>query len=224
MNRNTGFQFGRSGLSSSATGNNQKTGVFDSIWDYSIRLAASISLLCFLPIFAVLWVYFKCTDPGPMFFKQSRPGYKGESFTIYKVRTMRLGAEKKTALVTQNGSSEVTKIGRILRKLKIDEAPQLLNIIRGDMAIVGPRPIPEKLDAELKKHIPGFETRYTVKPGLTSIGQICVNENALGDALVKDWSLRFEGELHYIRHKSVGYDLVLIGMTAAYVFKKLLSR
>ena len=86
-----------------------------------------------------------------MFFKQSRPGYREESFTIYKVRTMRLGAEKSTALGTQNNSTEVTRIGRILRKLKIDEAPQLLNIIRGDMAIEDPRSIPEKLDAELKK-------------------------------------------------------------------------
>jgi lipopolysaccharide/colanic/teichoic acid biosynthesis glycosyltransferase len=223
MNRNTGSQFGHADVSR-PTANSQQTGALDIIWDYSIRLAACIALFCFLPLFAVIWVYFKCTDPGPMFFKQSRPGYGGESFTIYKVRTMRLGAEKSTALGTKNNSTEVTRIGRILRKLKIDEAPQLLNIIRGDMAIVGPRPIPEKLDAELKKHIPGFETRYTVKPGLTSIGQICVNENALGDALVKDWRLRFEGELHYIRHKSVMYDLVLIAMTATYVIKKLATR
>jgi lipopolysaccharide/colanic/teichoic acid biosynthesis glycosyltransferase len=224
MNRNTGFQFGHDHVQVSSNNPRSREGITGLAWDYSIRLAASLALLGFLPIFAVIWIYFKCADPGPMLFKQSRPGYQGKSFLIYKIRTMRIGAEKNTALGTQSNSSEVTKVGRILRTLKIDEAPQLLNIIRGDMAIVGPRPIPEKLDAELKKHIPGFETRYTVKPGLTSIGQICVNDNALGDALVKDWRLRFEGELHYIRNKSVRYDLVLIGMTAAFVFKKLLSR
>ncbi len=223
MNRNTGFQLGYPELRLPQVDSKQ-AGIADFIWDYSMRLAASICLLCFLPIFAVIWVCFKCGDPGPMFFKQSRPGYKGQSFTIYKVRTMRLGAEKKTALGTQNTSPEVTTLGRILRKLKIDEAPQLLNIIRGDMAIVGPRPIPEALDAALKTHIAGFATRYTVKPGLTSIGQICVNENALGDAMVTDWRLRFEGELHYIRNKSISYDLVLVGMTACYVFKKTLTR
>ena len=224
MNRNTGFQFGHPRIDLPRTDTRQKPGPINTAWDYFIRLGASLCLLCFLPIFAVIWIYFKCTDTGPFFFKQSRPGYQGKSFTIYKVRTMRLGAEKKTALGTKNDSPEVTTIGRILRKLKIDEAPQLLNIIRGDMAIVGPRPIPEKLNAELKQHIPDFDTRYSVKPGLTSIGQICVNENALGDAMVKDWRLRFEGEQHYIRHKSVSYDLILIGMTAAYVLKKLLTR
>ena len=223
MNRNTGFQFGAPKIELPLRSHRQPR-TTERIWDGCIRCAAALCLLCFAPIFALIWIYFKCTDPGPMFFKQARPGYGGQPFTIYKLRTMRLGAEKKTALGTQNNSPEVTTIGRILRKLKIDEAPQLLNIIRGDMAIVGPRPIPIQLDEELKKHIPGFETRYTVKPGLTSIGQICVNENALGDALVTDWRLRFEGELHYIRHKSVRYDLILIGMTSLYVVKKLLSR
>lgn len=89
------------------------------------------------------------------------------------------------------------------------------------MSIAGPRPIPEKLNKELKKHIPEFEIRYSVKPGLTNISQICINENALDEQLIKDWKLRFEGELHYIRNKSVTYDILLIFMTIMYVFKKL---
>jgi putative colanic acid biosynthesis UDP-glucose lipid carrier transferase len=223
MNRNTGFQLGFPELKRSMA-SRKAPSYLELLWDFSARIIASIFLLCFLPIFGLIWLCFKCSGPGPMFFKQTRYGYKGTPFTIYKIRTMQIGAEKNTTLGTQNNSPEVTKLGRILRKMKIDEAPQLINIIRGDMALVGPRPIPTGLDAELRKKITGFHTRYNVKPGLTSIGQICVNENALGDALIKDWKLRFEGELHYIRNKSITYDLVLLSMTALYVLKKLVTR
>ncbi len=221
MNRNTGFQLGYPEQRLPPIKQKSESTTFQFIWDTSMRLAAFVCLLCLLPFFALIWICMQLTDRGPMFFKQSRPGYKGQTFTIFKIRTMRQGAEKSTALGTQNSSSEITTLGKVLRTLKIDEAPQLLNIIKGDMVIVGPRPIPEALDTNLRANIPGFETRYTVKPGLTSIGQICVTDNALGDALIRDWKLRFEGELHYIRNKSVSYDLVMIGMTIAFVFKKL---
>ena len=223
MNKNFGFQLGHPEIHLSGY-HQESSAFFHMCWEYLGRALAAICLACFLPIFGMIWLWMKLFDPGPMFFKQQRPGYQGQQFTIYKIRTMQIGAEKKTALGTQNDAPEVTRLGMILRKLKIDEAPQLLNIVKGDMVIVGPRPIPIPLDAELRKGIPGFSMRYNVKPGLTSVGQICVNDNALGDALIKDWKLRFEGELHYIRNRSVHYDCIMVLMTTAYVIRKTFAR
>jgi lipopolysaccharide/colanic/teichoic acid biosynthesis glycosyltransferase len=114
----------------------------------------------------------------------------------------------------------VTRIGRILRDTKIDELPQLWNVLKGEMELVGPRPIAPGLNRMLCREIPGFNQRYLVKPGLTNVSQVSVLENALGDKAVADWKLRFEGELHYIRNKSVSYDLILILLTVAFVLRK----
>lgn len=223
MNYNRGIAHG---FSRGSTTRSTSSGVAlrYQIWQMSLRAVAAIALIIISPVFAFIWIANRFTSPGPLLFKQARPGLHGQTFEIYKIRTMHIGSESSTALGTTNNSPSVTPMGRILRKLKIDEAPQLFNIVRGDMAIVGPRPIPVALDAELSKSIPFFQQRYNVKPGLTSIGQICINDNALGDQLIADWSLRFEGELHYIRSQSISYDLMMISMTTLYVLRKLLNR
>ena len=92
------------------------------------------------------------------------------------------------------------------------------------MELVGPRPIAPGQNRMLSAEIPGFNQRYLVKPGLTNVGQVSVLENALGDKTVADWKLRFEGELHYIRNKSVSYDLILIVLTVAFVLRKAARR
>lgn len=135
---------------------------------------------------------------------------------------MKRGSESASSLGVNNTSFHVTRIGRILRTLKIDEFPQLWNIAKGEMSVVGPRPIPLTLDQKLSEEIPCFHKRYDVKPGLTSIGQICINDNLLGDELISDWRIRFEGELHYIRNRGIRYDLLMILMTALFVIRKFL--
>jgi lipopolysaccharide/colanic/teichoic acid biosynthesis glycosyltransferase len=190
-------------------------------WLLVQRIIAGASLLVLSPLFLLMWVLVRATSRGPFLFSQGRPGMNDEPFLIYKVRTMRPGSERKTALGVVNTDPRVTFIGRILRVLKLDELPQLWNIVRGEMAIVGPRPIPAALDKELRSRIPGFDLRYRVPPGLTSIGQVCVNDNGLGEALVEDWETRFAGELHYLRNRSTSYDVVMILLTAWYVLGKL---
>lgn len=221
MNTNSGFQLGYPIERLQGSGANTHSTY--RIWQGSMRLIAGIALLCMAPVFFAVWIVNLFGDRGPLFFKQTRPGLKGEPFEIFKLRTMRVGSEKQTELGTRNDNPQITRLGRTLRKLKIDEAPQLLNIVKGDMTIVGPRPIPCALDKELSKHIYGFHARYDTLPGLTSIGQICINDNALDDKLVADWKLRFEGELHYIRNQSISYDLLMVAMTTYYVIKKLLQ-
>jgi lipopolysaccharide/colanic/teichoic acid biosynthesis glycosyltransferase len=223
MVRNTGFQLGfpECVVPPSSNGINSRA---MNAWRWAQVGIASLAVLLLSPVFLVMWILVRATSPGPFLFTQTRPGKNGVPFKIYKVRTMRAGAEKKTALGVTNTNPQVTAIGRILRTLKLDELPQLWNVARGEMALVGPRPIPAALDNELREKIPGFELRYSVRPGLTSIGQICVNDNAVGEQLVADWSLRFEGELHYLRNRCVRYDLLMLFMTALYVARKFLKR
>eukprot|EP00752_Nemacystus_decipiens_P013695 g12148.t1 len=157
---------------------------------------------------------------GPFLFKQERAGLGGKPFKIYKVRTMTMGSEEKTRMGTQLTSSHITRIGKVLRVLKLDELPQLVNIALGEMEIVGPRPIPAALDEHLCQAIPGFALRYQVRPGLTNLGQVCIVDNALDEKLVEDWRMRFESDLHYLGRKSTTYDLIMIGLTVLYLFTR----
>ena len=92
------------------------------------------------------------------------------------------------------------------------------------MRFVGPRPIPKSLDAALRAEIPGFEQRYEVKPGLTSLAQVCISDNSLGDRMIPDWSQRFEAERRYIRNKSIAYDIAVVFLTGLYVLRKAVKR
>ena len=145
----------------------------------------------------------------------------GEPFELLKIRTMRVGTEKSTALGVQQTSSAITPIGRLLRELKLDELPQLWNIVRGDMELVGPRPIPVALYEELRQKISNFELRNTVKPGLSNVSQVSILDNKLDDQLIADWSRRLEGELHYISNKCFAYDVLVVVMTLLFMLKKI---
>jgi lipopolysaccharide/colanic/teichoic acid biosynthesis glycosyltransferase len=186
------------------------------------RLVAAVLLVLLAPLAAVLWVVVRLDSPGPMIFRQRRIGYLGRPFTVYKIRTMASGSERATALGTRVDGAYVTRVGRILRKSKIDELPQLWNVARGEMAFVGPRPIPIPLYEEMAARIPDFPLRNRVPPGLTNLSQISLADNKLGDELVDDWRLRLEGELHYIAHKNVWYDLTILLMTALFVLRRVL--
>ena len=184
------------------------------------RLIAALMLTMMIPILVFLMVLVKLSSHGPFIFKQTRPGYHQELFTALKIRTMSHGSEHATKLGVTNSDPRITRVGKILRMTKLDEIPQLWNIVRGDMCFVGPRPIPIALDSRLRDEIPGFEARYAVPPGLTSLAQVCVHENGLEDRLVSDWRERFEAEQHYIRMRCVWYDLAVIGLTGLYVLRK----
>jgi lipopolysaccharide/colanic/teichoic acid biosynthesis glycosyltransferase len=190
-------------------------------WAFAQRLIGLAGCLALLPIFVLMYLVVRATSRGPFLFAQLRPGHLGKPFRAYKVRTMSVGAEQKTTLGTSRRDKQITRIGRLLRELKLDELPQLWNIARGEMELVGPRPLPLALDEELRKHISNFDLRYRVKPGLTNVSQVVVLDNKLGDRLVEDWKLRFEGELHYIKNKSFAYDLVVLAMTLMFVLRKL---
>jgi putative colanic acid biosynthesis UDP-glucose lipid carrier transferase len=196
--------------------------VTNTLWALAQRVIAFLLLVLALPLMLVLYLPVRLSARAPFFFRQRRPGFLGREFTIWKVTTMRSGSDKvaKYEKGVTLDDPNVTRIGRVLRDTKLDELPQLLNVVRGEMELVGPRPIAPGLNAMLAAAIPGFNQRYLVKPGLTNVSQVSVLENALGDKTVEDWKLRFEGELHYIKNKSVSYDLILIALTSAFVLRK----
>jgi|GEM_PF-1600580 len=195
-----------------------------SRWFTVQRILAGVALGVMIPFFALLYVAVRLTSKGPFIYRQQRPGLGGRIFTAYKIRTMKLGADKDLRRARQVNKSDpmITSIGGLLRDLKLDELPQLFNVVKGEMALVGPRPIAPELQKELAQKIPGFSRRLHVRPGLTSLAQVCIFDNA--DAVVDDWSVRFEGELQYLYHRSWRYDLVIIWLTLLFLFKKLYRR
>ena len=196
----------------------------DRVWGISQRLIAAAMIVILSPVIVLIAVLVRATSRGPAVFRQTRPGFRGRPFTALKFRTMFTGSERATRLGVSNSDPRITPLGRLLRSTKLDELPQLFNIALGHMAWVGPRPIPHALDKELRHHIRGFESRYSVLPGLTSLAQVCVSDNGLDDRLVQDWSMRFEAERRYMRNKSASYDLLVLGLTCAYVIRKVVKK
>ena len=196
------------------------------VWQRLQQCAAAFLLLVVSPLLAVIYALVKADSPGPFLYSQQRPGHRGKIFTAFKVRTMTVGADRNPMLAraVTSQSPEVTRIGRLLRDLKLDELPQLWNILRGDMVFVGPRPIAPALQEHLETSIPGFTARLSVPPGLTSLGQVCIEENESADRVIQDWSVRFEGERHYLENRSITYDLVIIGMTIVFCLRKFIRR
>ena len=136
-------------------------------------LAVLFGVLILSPILLALALAVKLTSKGPIIYKQVRVGRFGRYFTMYKFRTMRADAEKGTGPVwAQTNDSRLTPIGKFLRKTHMDELPQLFNILKGEMSLIGPRPERPKFVKEFKQSIPGYEKRLLVKPGITGLAQV----------------------------------------------------
>ena len=164
--------------------------------------AALSALVVLLPLFLLVAALIKLTSPGPVFFKQSRPGLGRRPFTMWKFRTMVPGAERREAQLRGEGGvffkpkndSRVTPLGRFLRKYSVDELPQFINVLKGEMSLVGPRPV---LWHELERFgRPELLRRFEMKPGLTCIWQVSGRSNTTDEArmrydleYVDDWSL-----------------------------------
>ncbi len=186
------------------------------IFDILVSLAALILLL---PLFLVVIILVKIDSLGPVFFSQKRNGFKGEYFNMYKFRSMVADAEDRfKALEDKNEVSgnmfkikndpRITRVGKVLRKTSIDELPQLLNVLKGDMSIVGPRP---PIGREVQKYDAWHNLRLSVKPGITGLWQIS-GRNDIG----------FEDmcrlDLKYIRERGFLYDLKIILKTIPVLF------
>lgn len=193
------------------------------VWSFTQRGLALVALTAALPLLAVLYVLVRTTSKGPFLFKQERAGLGGRPFSILKIRTMKAGSEQSTALGVARANASITPVGRILRDLKLDELPQLWNVVCGEMEIVGPRPLPMTLHNEMRASIEGFDDRTHVKPGITSISQVCIEDNAVNGKQAADWGRRLRGERHYVRTKCFVYDSLTVALTGLYVSRRVVT-
>jgi len=182
------------------------------VMDVIFGLIGATVLLLIFPFLTVL-IYMD--SPGPIFYSQERSGLKGKIFRIYKFRSMRTNAEHPGhAVWATKDDPRVTRIGRFMRATHLDELPQVLNILRGDMSLIGPRPEREEFGIELEKNIPFYRCRLIVKPGLTGWAQVKYPYGSTdNDALNK-----LQYDLYYIKRQSFMLDIFIILKTVVEVF------
>lgn len=171
--------------------------------DIGVALGIAIVLLPLLPLVALA---IKLDSPGPILYSQQRVGLNGRHFRIYKFRTMRQDAERDGAAWATHGDPRVTRVGRFMRQTRLDELPQVLNLLSGDMALVGPRPERPEFTVTLAEQIPAYDLRHTVKPGLTGWAQVCYRYTSS----VRDTRAKVEYDLYYVKHCSFMMDLKIM--------------
>lgn len=181
-----------------------------------LTLSATAFVLFFIPLFIVVATLIKLDSPGPVLFRQPRRGLNNRTFTVFKFRTMHTASSDLfAAKQTSRNDPRVTRIGKWLRKLSIDELPQLLNVLRGEMSLVGPRPhaLHTKVEGELlDRALADYLIRYQVKPGITGWAQV---NGARGELVTReDLRRRVAYDLEYIQRWSFRFDLKIIFMTA----------
>jgi sugar transferase (PEP-CTERM system associated) len=169
--------------------------------------AAAVGLVVALPVLALVAILVKWLSPGPIFYHQERVGLNGQPFTVHKFRTMRVDAEAGTGPVwAAKNDDRITPLGRFLRRTRLDELPQLWNVLKGDMSLVGPRPERPTFVEHLTETIPFYGQRHVVKPGLTGWAQIRYTYGAS----VEDAVEKLQYDLYYIKNMSLALDLVIL--------------
>jgi len=189
------------------------------IYEYIVSpleyILAFLMFIVLLPALIIIAIAVKLTSEGAAIFKQKRVGKNGQEFTIYKFRTMRIDAEKNgPQWANYFKDDRATKIGRFLRATHIDELPQLINIIKGELSFIGPRPERPEFVAELKKEIPYYELRHLTKPGITGWAQI----NFRYGATVQEAYEKTQFDIYYIKNNSPFLDLSILLKTIKFVF------
>ena len=170
-------------------------------------VAAGAGLLLTMPVMLLTALAVRLSSPGPILYRQVRVGVNGTTFTLYKFRSMRADAEANTGAVwASKDDPRITRVGRFIRKLRLDELPQLFNVLRGEMAIVGPRPERPEFVKTLSEQIPYYQQRHAVLPGITGWAQINFK---YGDTL-EDTITKLEFDLYYIKNMSAGLDIYVI--------------
>lgn len=177
-------------------------------------VASIIGIIVCIPILVVAGIAIKIEDGGSIFYTQKRNGKNNITFKIIKLRTMISNSETSGAVWALKNDSRITKVGAILRKTHIDELPQLFNILRGDISLVGPRPERPEFVTELEQQIPFYHLRHTTKPGFTGWAQIKFRYARS----VEDSQEKFEYDLYYIKNKNIILDLGIITKTIQIIF------
>jgi exopolysaccharide biosynthesis polyprenyl glycosylphosphotransferase len=175
---------------------------------------ALVGLLLLLPVMALVALAIKLDSKGPILFKQERVGKGSSIFNVFKFRSMRVDAEAKTGPVwTVENDPRATKVGRVIRKFHLDELPQLWNVLRGDMNIVGPRPERPEFMRILESQVPYYVHRHIVRPGITGWAQVRYNYGSTVDEQCE----KLRHDLYYIKNISPSLDLLILFETVKIV-------
>ena len=173
-------------------------------------LIAAGCLIIFSPLFLICYIAVKWEDGGPAFYQQERIGLHGKPFFIYKFRSMRVNAEKDgSALYQHEKDDRMTKVGKFLRDHHLDELPQLWNVLKGDMAFIGPRPERQYYIDQIIQRNPRYTELYQIRPGVTSYATLY---NGYTDTLEKMLK-RLELDLYYLEHRSWWFDMKILFKT-----------
>jgi sugar transferase (PEP-CTERM system associated) len=169
-------------------------------------LGATLGLIVCAPVMALTALLIRIESPGPIFYRQERVGKDGKSFEILKFRSMRSDAERTGAQWAVVNDPRITKVGAIIRKLRIDELPQFLNILKGEMSFVGPRPERPFFVQLLTEKIPYYDLRHSVRPGVTGWAQVSYPYGAT----IEDSKNKLEYDLFYVKNNSIAFDLAIL--------------
>lgn len=181
----------------------------------AVNILVSLTVLIALsPVLIFIAILIKLSDKGPVFYTQNRIGKHGVQFKLYKFRSMIADADKNGAEWTEKNDLRITSLGKILRKLHVDEIPQLFNVLRGEMELVGPRPEIPSFAEKLEREIPHYSLRNVIKPGLTGWAQIKF-KNARG---IVESTTKFEYDLYYIKNQNIFLDAGIIVRTIIILF------
>ncbi len=177
-------------------------------------IITGVLLICVSPLMLLAALAIKLDSPGPVFYNQLRSGLYGKPFKVYKFRSMYQDAEKRGAQWASQRDPRITKVGYWLRVMRIDELPQIWNVLRGEMSLIGPRPERPEFDVKLKEAIPYYEVRYLVKPGITGWAQVMYPYGAS----IEDAYEKLAYDLYYIKNYSLWLDIAIAFKTIRVVF------
>src|SRR5213075_1807984 len=159
-----------------------------------------------LPVAGLAMILIRLESPGPVLYKQERVGKNGKPFTVMKFRSMRVDAEKEGPVWATSGDDRATRVGRVIRKIRVDEIPQFWNILRGEMNFVGPRPERPHFVSQLSDEISYYEQRHLIAPGLTGWAQIKYPYGAS----IEDARQKLQYDLYYIKNQSLVLDAIIL--------------
>jgi lipopolysaccharide/colanic/teichoic acid biosynthesis glycosyltransferase len=179
---------------------------------------SALALVALIPVFVVIAVAIRATSPGPIFFCQRRHGAGRKVFSIFKFRTMTVMESDGRFRQASPADPRITPVGRILRKYSLDELPQLINVLLGDMSLVGPRPHALAMDNEFSSTIPNYDDRFFVRPGMTGLAQVMGFRGPT--TTDEDINRRLEADRDYISHWSVRLDLKILAQTPLALLKQ----
>ena len=172
-------------------------------------LVASLLLLITSPLMAAAGLLIWIEDRGPLLYSQQRSGLYGQSYRVHKLRSMRTDAERQGARWASSGDSRITRVGHWLRRLRLDELPQLLAVLSGEMSLIGPRPERPELELDLERRIPHYRIRHWLRPGLSGWAQVCYPYGAS----VEDSRMKLAYDLYYLRNANLLLDLLILFKT-----------